>query len=146
MKKVILLVCVLLLCGCGTKTMKCESTSKQEKYTMNSSYTVYYGGGVVKKVSTVETVESSDSEFLTKVEKDLNDSYNRSEENYGGYTYNITNKDGKVTSTVTVDYKKMDLDKFIKDNEAMKSYVNDKNKITLEGIKKMYESMGAKCE
>lgn len=146
MKKLVLFVCLLMLCGCGSKTMKCESTSKQEKYTINSSYTVHSGGGIVKKVESVETVESKDEEFLKTVEDNFNKQYKYNSETYGGYDYKVTNKDGKVVSTVTINYKKMDLEKFIKDNQAMKSYANDKNKITLDGLKKMYESMGAKCE
>jgi len=60
--------------------------------------------------------------------------------------YYITNKDGKVVSKVTIDYSKIDIDKFVKENPAMKSYVNKYNQITLEGVKKMYESMGATCK
>ena len=45
----------------------------------------------------------------------------------------------------TFEVLKDDLDKFVKDNPAMKSYVDKDNNITLSGIKTMYESMGAKC-
>ena len=40
----------------------------------------------------------------------------------------------------------MDLDKFIEDNEAMKSFVNKDNKLTVDGVKAMYESIGATCK
>ena len=146
MKKILLLICILLLCGCGTKTMKCTSKNEQQKYTLTSEYTINYKGSVVKSVNTVETFESSDTELLSKTENSFNKTFEKNNELYGGYDYKVTNSNGKVVSTVTVDYNKMDLEKFIKDNEAMKAYVNDKNQVTLEGIKKLYESTGAKCE
>ena len=40
----------------------------------------------------------------------------------------------------------MDLDKFVKSNTALSSYVNDKNQLTKDGVISLYESLGAKCE
>ena len=31
-------------------------------------------------------------------------------------------------------------------NEAMKEFVNKKNKLSLDGAKRLYESIGAKCK
>ena len=39
----------------------------------------------------------------------------------------------------------MDLDKFVKDNSQIKAYIKN-NKITLEGMQKIYEALGATCE
>ena len=58
----------------------------------------------------------------------------------------VTNENGKVTSSTTIDYSKMDLDKFVKSNTALSSYVNDKNQLTKDGVISLYESLGAKCE
>ena len=66
-------------------------------------------------------------------------------ETYKGYTINITNKDGKVISKIKVDYNKMNLDKYTSENPALKDYINKNGKITLDGMKKMYSSLGATC-
>ena len=36
--------------------------------------------------------------------------------------------------------------KYIDDNTAVKSYVNSDNKFTIDGIKSIYEAMGAICK
>ena len=38
------------------------------------------------------------------------------------------------------------MEKLAKDQSSMKNYMNDKNEITLEGIKALYKAMGATCE
>ena len=154
MKKTIKFLVILglfvMLCGCslfgGEKTFECKNTSKQTDYTLTSTYKVFYKGDVVSKVETVETVESKDESKLKTVETSVDELYKSNNQKYGGYDYKVTNKNGKLTSTVTIDYKKMDLKKYVEDNPAMKSYVNDKNEITKEGIIKLYNALGAKCD
>ena len=55
-------------------------------------------------------------------------------------------KSNKIFAEGTIDFKKMNLDKFIKDNIAFKDYVDKKGRTTLSGIKKMYLSNGAICQ
>lgn len=145
-----LLLLLVLLSGCstGNKVTKCISTSDQNAsgYKIKSEYNIYYKNDLVNKVETIETVDSKNNTILAYFEKQLKNQYKSYNENYGGYSYEVTNKDGKVVSKVTVDYSKMNLNKFIKDNPGMKSYTNKNNKITLKGIKSMYQSIGAKCE
>ncbi len=141
---------VVLLTGClgKDKVTKCTMTSDQSAsgYKMTSEYNVYSSKDEVNKVQTTETIESKNNTILAYFEKQLKSQYKANNDSYGGYKYEITNKDGKVVSKVTIDYSKMNLKKFVKDNPAMKSFVNKSNKITVEGIKSMYQSMGAKCE
>ena len=40
----------------------------------------------------------------------------------------------------------MDLDKFSEDQSSIKSAMNNKNELTVDGMKSMYQSMGATCE
>ena len=100
--------------------------------------------GLVNSVTTKETVESDNEQVRSYFKKTLEDSYNTANENYGGYTYNVTEDGNKVISDVTIDYSKMDLDKFVNDNSQMKSYIKN-NKISLDGMKKIYEALGATC-
>lgn len=55
-------------------------------------------------------------------------------------------KGNKVISDVTVNYKKYDMKKFVRDNVAMKSYVNKNTEYTLAGAKQYYESIGSTCK
>ena len=141
---------VLLLAGCKGKeqVLKCTSKSNQSAsgYKITSKYDVYYSDDVVSKIETTETVTSNNNTILAYFEKQLKNQYKTNNDSYGGYTYKVTNKDGKVVSKVTIDYSKMDVNKFVKENPAMKSFVNKSNQITLKGVKTMYESMGATCK
>lgn len=141
---------VVLLTGClgKDKVTKCTLKSDQSAsgYKITSEYNVYSSKDEVNKVVTTETVESKNNTILAYFEKQLKSQYKANNDSYGGYKYEITNKDGKVVSKVTIDYSKMNLNKFVKDNPAMKSFVNKSNKITVKGIKSMYQSMGATCE
>lgn len=141
---------VVLLTGCfgKEKVAKCTLTSDQSSsgYKIKSEYNMYYSGDIVNKVVTTETVESKNNTILAYFEKQLKTQYKSNNDNYGGYKYEITNKDGKVVSKVTIDYSKMNMTKFVKDNPAMKSYVNKSNKLTVKGVKSMYQSLGATCE
>lgn len=149
MKKIKYLVLVLslvLLTGCSKK-MTCTSTSDQSKsgYKLESKYEITTNNNNVTKVEIEETITSSDKKKLEKFEKQLDEQYSYNKKKYGGYTYKVTNSNGKVTSKVTIDYKKFDMKQFIKDNAAMKTYTKD-DKLTLDGAKKLYESTGATCK
>lgn len=142
----------VLLVGCSSKEEKvvktCTLNSDQSAsgYTLNSTYKIYATNNVVTSVETEEVVTSENKQIRDYFESTLKTSYETAEKTYGGYTYTVKNEDDKVSANVTIDYTKMDLEKFINSNAAMKSYVNKDNKITLEGAKKIYEGLGATCE
>lgn len=142
----------VLLVGCSSKEEKvvktCTLNSDQSAsgYTLNATYKIYATNDVVTSVETEEIVISDNEQIRDYFESTLNSSYETAEETYGGYTYNIKKEDNKVISNVTIDYTKMDLEKFIDSNTTMKAYVNSDNKITLDGAKKIYEDLGATCE
>ncbi len=151
MKKFFVLIPILMLCltGCGSNsgTLKCTLESKDavNDYSLSSTYTVNYKKGLVESVDTVEEVSSDSEDVLDTFEDTLNETYSKMNDTYGGYDYKVTKSDGKVTSKVTIDYNKMDLDQFTKDQPALKNYIKD-GKLKIEGLKSMYESMGATCE
>lgn len=142
----------ILLVGCSSNNKevvkKCTLTSNQvaNGYSLSSEYEIHSKGGVVNSVTTKETVTSDTKSVLTYFEDYLDKTYKTANDTYGGYTYSIEKTDNSVTSNVTIDYNKMDMDKFISDNSSMKAYVNSKGKITLEGVTKIYEALGATCE
>ena len=153
MKKVIKLLfifmCVVFISGCaGTKVTKCTLKSDQSAsgYTLDSTYDIYSKDDVVTKVVTKEVVNSENTTIIAYFEKTLKDQYENANKKYGGYTVDVKKEDKKVISSVTIDYNKVDLASYVKDNTAMKSYVNKDNKLTLKGAKSLYESLGASCE
>lgn len=155
MKKIVKVIAISLLMvflvGCDkgkdvVKTCTLENNQSASGYVLNSTYKIYATGDVVKKVETEEVVTSENETIRNYFETQLNNSYSAASSTYGGYTYDVKNEDNKVTSKVTIDYEKMDLDKFIKDNASIKQFLNKNNKITLEGVKSIYSTLGATCE
>lgn len=143
---------IFLIAGCTNNdkevVRKCTLTSDQSAsgYKLNSTYKIHAKGNTVNSVVTEEVVTSSNEEILTYFEKQLNTTYKTANETYGGYTIDIKKDSDKLTSKVTIDYTKLDMVKFVKDNSGMKAYVNSNNKLTLDGATKIYESLGATCE
>jgi len=157
MKKVlkvfsVMLVSILLF-GCGEKNSKefvktCEMTSNDPAngYKLSSVYKIYGTSNVVDKVVTTETVESEDEETLDYFKEYLSTTYDTYNKAYGGYKNEIKKSEGELISETTIDYSKMDLEKYIEDNSAMKNYVNSDNQLLLEGVISIYESLGATCK
>lgn len=150
---------ILTLTACGSKeTVKndseekselvktCTSTATNSDYKMESEYKVYGSGKTVDSVVTTETVTSDDDDILDYLEEYVNETYSSMNETYGGYTYKIDRKDNKLIATTTIDYNKMNLDKYISDNSIMKNYVNSDNKLLIDGIVSLYKSMSATCK
>lgn len=143
---------ICLLVGCGNKSkeevINCnlKMTETGDNYTIEAKYTIYGKDDIVTKVSTTEIVESEDTEILDYFEEYLNSTYSELNDTYSGYDFKVTKEEGKVTSDVNIDYSAVDMEKYIENNTAMKSYVNDDNKLTIENAKLIYESLGATCE
>lgn len=147
--KLFSLFLLLLLTGCNKEVItKCEFTSDQSTsgYIINTKYIIYSNKKLVNKVVTEQEITSENNTVLNYYEKQLKELYKNNNDNYGGYSYTITNKNGKIVSKTTMDYDKINLKKYIIDNPAMKNYLNKKNQVTLKGIIKMYKLTGAKCE
>lgn len=149
MKKTLSLVAVLSLCilltGCG-KAIKCSSSSEQKNYDISTDYKIESSGKIVTKVTINQVIESKDKKVLNNFKKQLEEQYKNNNTVYGGYSYKVNIKGKKLTADITIDYKKFNLDKFVKANSAMKEYVNKDNKLTVEGAKKMYKATGATCK
>ena len=146
------LVFVFLLTGCGkdakevVTTCTLASNNTLSEYQLNSTYKINSKNDEVSKDETEEVITSSSSEILNYFEETLNETYKNANDTYGGYTYNITNENSKVTAITTIDYNKMDLDKYIEDNTTMNQYVNKNGNLTVDAMKKIYTQLGALCE
>lgn len=152
-KKLYLLIIAVLIVGTllfviiKPKKMVCTSKSDQSKngYVIENKYVIKAKGKNVTKVEIKEIITSKDKDKLKDFKTQFEDQYSYFKKTYGGYEYKITTKGDTLTTNITIDYKKLDMDKFIENNAAMKQYTK-KNKLTLEGAKKMYEASGATCK
>ena len=61
------------------------------------------------------------------------------------YEYNVKIEDNKLTSTVDINYEKVDTDKLLEIDSANGQLIKD-GKIKVNDIKSVYESLGAICE
>ena len=150
MKKILgvgLLVSVFLLTGCGkntVKTMVCDSTAKQGNIDMVLHYEVTYSGDYVKTVNTKEQLTSSSTATLEGYKKQIETLY----KNFDGidhYSYNIDLKDNTLTSTVSIDYEKVDIDKILAVDSSTEQLIKN-GKININDIKEVYEQVGATCK
>lgn len=153
MKKIILLIIItVLVTGCFGKNKydidTCSQMSDQSAsgYKVSTNYEIYSKNGIVDKVVISDVVNSKDKNILNFFKIQYENQYRNLNDKYGGYTYKVIIKDNKVISDVTINYKKFNMKSFVKDNNAMESYINTDKKITLDGIKKMYSNIGATCK
>ncbi len=153
MKKIIsslFLILVFSLTGCGNKeaTIECNLNSKDpsNNYELKTDYTIHAKGDIVEYVETTETIISDKESVLNYFKEYVESTYKSMNDSYGGYDNKVTVDGNKLVSTTKIDYTKMDMEKFIKDNTAMKSYVNKNNQLKVEGVKKIYEQLGAVCK
>lgn len=142
---------IIIMTGCGTKedyTLKCilEQNNLINNYKISSTYEIITDGKIVKKVKTTETVISENQDFLDAMESTLRESYNNMNEAYGGYTVDIKNEDGEISSLIEIDYTTMNIGAMLEAEPSMQNYANDKNQMTLEGVKQIYIAQGATCE
>ena len=159
MKKLLGLCLIVIIslnlygCACSKKNAKeivtkCSLTSDQSTsgYKLETEYKVYSKKDIVTKVETKTTITSKKEKILKKFEKELNEQYETNNNNYGGYEYKVNLKDNSLTANVSIDYTKYDMKKFASDNVAIKEYLNKDKQFTLEGAKKYYNTIGAKCK
>lgn len=147
---IVVIVCLLLI-GCSkekTLSKKCELISDQSAngYKSTTTYVIYYKDDVVSTVEQTEEIVSNKKNILEFFNKQYEKQYNDYSDTYGGYTYSSEIKNNKLISKVVIDYKKVDMKKFVKDNKGVTEYVNKDNNYTLDGIIKMYKNIGATCK
>ena len=110
MKKILklivpLLATLVLLTACsGEKTKEFIKNSDEHEI----KATLYYKGEVVNKFVTVDTIiNNKDNITVDFVQQALQNSIG----DISGYSYNVEEKNGKITITYVIDYNKLDFDK-----------------------------------
>ncbi len=143
----VFIVSVIFLTGCGNngvQTMTCTRTMNQNGIKTGLKYTVIYQGDYVTRVKSVETIETDSSEVLDAYQEQIESIYSP----YKGidyYEYDVSIDGDKLTSTVDINYEKIDTDKLLEIDSANGQLIKD-GKIKLSDIKSVYEAIGAVCE
>lgn len=152
LKSLLVFLFIFIICGCSNKKseriVKCtlEQNNVAYEYKLSSEYNIYTDGNIVNKVETTEIATSSKQEILDSLENYNNTLYTNMNNAYGGYEFKITNENGTLTAVTKIDYTKLDNEKLAKDQPTMKNYMNSDYRLTLDGIKALYKSLGATCE
>lgn len=147
-KFLLLILCITILSGCDSDldTTNCSLNNKQIDYTIKTTYKITSSKDIVNKVEIKEVIASKDKKKLRSFKEQLTNQYKNNNKLYKGYKYEADLDGDTLTLEVTIDYEKMNLKKFVKDNAAMKKYVNKDNKFTLKGAKELYKFTGARCK
>ena len=106
-------------------------------------YEVTYKDGSVTYLKSTEKVISDSISYLETYKNQVENTY----EPYKGikyYDYEITIEDDTMTSSVSIDYSKIDTDKLISIDSANTTLIKN-GKIDINSIKTLYESVGATC-
>lgn len=153
MKKIfsvlVLVVGVFLLAGCEKeeteKTMVCTRTATiADGVKADLKYKVTYKGDYVINLNSVEKIISDDTEYLELYKEQVEAVYEPYKD-VEYYNYEVTIDGDTMTSSVTVDYSKIDTDKLIEIDSANSTLIKD-GKIKIEDMQSLYESVGTTCE
>ncbi len=139
---------LLLVTGCGNnnsmESMTCTRTMNQSGIKTSLKYNVKYKGDYVSRIKTVETVETDSSDILNTYKEQIESLYSPYKD-VEYYDYNVDVVDNKLTSTVDINYEKVDTDKLLEIDSANGQLIKD-GKISVDDIKSVYESLGATCK
>lgn len=139
---------LLLVTGCGnsnnTSSMTCTRTMDQNNIKTSLKYNVEFKDGYVLRIKSVETVETSSSDILDTYKEQIESLYSPYQD-VDYYEYNVEIEDNKLTSTVDINYEKVDTDRLLEIDSANGQLIKD-GKISVNDIKSVYESLGAICE
>ena len=145
MKKVLILLTLLLLTGCGNKEMKCTVTTIGDKYTYEATYKIEYKGKYVEKITKNEKYSTNDKDKYNYLRNYRELELDHMDATYGGYSYKMKFDKHTIDIKTTINAKKLNADKLVDDNLISKYYV-EKNKLLVSGLKKYYESKNATCK
>ena len=139
---------LFLVTGCGnsdnTSSMTCTRTMDQNNIKTSLKYNVEYKDDYVSRVKSVETVETDRSDILNTYKDQIESLYSPYQD-VDYYEYNVEINNNKLTSTVDINYEKVDTDRLLEIDSANGQLIKD-GKIKVADIKSVYESLGAICE
>ena len=142
------IVLIVIIINNKSKVITCAQTSDQPNlgYKTETTIEISYDGNLVKSIKSIKKIEATDKEKLTEQIYNYASQYDLNNASYGGYTNSLnTSDDTHATFVGEINYEKVDMQKFIKDNPAMEQYTEN-GKVSKDGAKKMYETSGFSCK
>ena len=100
-----LLAILVLLTACGKEKTK-EFIKSSDDHEIKA--TLYYEGDIVNKFVTVDTFTNNKNNISVEF---LQGALENSIGNISGYSYNVEEKNGKITITYVIDYNKLNFEK-----------------------------------
>lgn len=142
----ILAVGILTLTGCGSqKVTTCTLNLTPDEWTkVESVYKMTHDGKYVNLVETIETVESNDQEVLDYYKSYVEEAYEPYKD-LEYYDYSIDTTSNSIVSKVTINFEKIDINKYMEINPATSSFISD-GKAPLDSLRTVYGMLGATCE
>ncbi len=158
MKKIILILIILItvitLTGCSGSNTLTSNKLQHDHCTRNAtagegidvslSYELYYKGDVLKKLESTEQVKTEDSATLDEYEN----AYKGIHKNYEGLKYydtKVKRTNNSVTSTIIINYEKIDIDKLIEIEGEEDNIFEDKVP-KVDKWKELAKKIGTTCE
>ena len=149
MKKIIIsMLLIIFLTACDKKNyVVCNNNvvNTNENYVLDSNIKIYYKKDKVLKIDVKEDYMSSDKNVLKYLKEYKNLYYDNQNDLYGGYIYDIIEKENHLILNINIDLSKLDVKKMVNDGKLDKYYTKQ-NILTLSGAKEYYSSKGAECE
>ena len=145
MKKILVIMILLLLTGCGNKVIKCTVNTASDKYTYEATYKIEYSGKYVSKITKNEKYSTTDKNKYNYLKEYRELELEHMNATYGGYSYKMNLDKHIINIKTTINAKKLNADKLVDDKLISKYYVEN-NKLLVSGLKKYYESKNATCE
>ena len=145
---VVLIILMIIAAGNRSKVISCTQTSDQPNlgYKTETTIEIRYDENIVKLVKSTKKIEAKDKQKLEELINSYSSQYDLNNASYGGYTQSTSNGDDThATFNGEIDYSKVDMQKFIKDNPSMEQYT-ESAKLTKDGAKRMYEASGFECK
>ncbi len=135
--------------GCGkeeeSKVLTCTRTATlQEGVDMDLNYKVTYKGDYVLLVESEESVTADDKKILETMKTSVEETY-APYKDLEHYDYEVKIDGKKLISKATINYEKLDIDKFVEIDESSKLLIKD-GKVKIEDLKAVYEASGATCK
>ena len=148
MKRFLLFIIIglFIVTGCESKNekiMKCSHTINQSDIKFELSYNVTYSGEYVVKVKNLEKIISDDISALNTYKEQL-EKETKTLKGVKYYEQKISINENILTSSVNIDYSKINMDKLIKFDPSMKELVKD-GKILVKDIESLYNKLGITC-
>lgn len=149
MKKYILICCsILLLTACSepsiTKQTECTINNEVDGIKVDGTYVLTYTDEYIDTVKFTEKYTVSEEYLIPTVEETFDALYkDLGELKY--YYYNRKTEGLSVTSTVSIDYNRINIQELTKLNADLKKIIKD-DKIEAKLLIESYESSGATCK